>query len=113
MKRKLLLAALVWLALTTLGAPVFAQEVGEGGWTTEVYKWALISGAGALALAAALGAYSQSRAVTAACEGIARNPGASPQIRFALLLGLVLIESLVIYVFVISLSIIFVKWGTL
>ena len=65
----------------------------------------------ALALAAAVGAYSQSRAVSAACDGISRNPGASPQIRFALLLGLVLIESLVIYVFVIALSIIFVKWG--
>ena len=42
------------------------------------------------------------RAVSAACDAISRNPGASPQIRFSLLLGLVLIESLVIYVLVIS-----------
>lgn len=109
MTRKVLLTTFVWIAFLVLAAPVLAQ--GADVWTPDVYKWAMISGGGALAIAAALGAYSQSRAVTAACEGISRNPGASPQIRFALLLGLVLIESLVIYVFVISLSIMFVKWG--
>jgi F-type H+-transporting ATPase subunit c len=103
------MTALVWGAFFMLAAPVFAQ--GSEAWTPEVYRWAMMAGGGALALAAAVGAYSQSRAVSAACDGIARNPGASPQIRFVLLLGLVLIESLVIYVFVIALSIIFVKWG--
>ncbi|HEY7087838.1 MAG TPA: ATP synthase F0 subunit C [Tepidisphaeraceae bacterium] len=39
----------------------------------------------------------QSRAVAAAAEGLARNPGASAAIRFALLLGLTLIESLALY----------------
>ena len=48
---------------------------------------------------------------TAACDGIARNPSAAGQIRFALIFGLVLIESLVIYVLLISLVIFFVKWG--
>ncbi|MGH9320691.1 MAG: ATP synthase F0 subunit C [Vicinamibacteria bacterium] len=109
MIRKLLMTAVVWGAFFMLASPVFAQP--SEVWTPEVYKWAMMAGGGALALAAAVGAYSQSRAVSAACDGIARNPGASPQIRFALLLGLVLIESLVIYVFVIALSIIFVKWG--
>jgi F-type H+-transporting ATPase subunit c len=108
--RKVLFTAFVWGGFFLLATPVFAQG-GSEVWTPEVYKWAMIAGGGALALAAATGAYSQSRAVSAACDGIARNPGASPQIRFALLLGLVLIESLVIYVFVIALSIIFVKWG--
>jgi F-type H+-transporting ATPase subunit c len=108
--RKVLLTALVWGGFFIMAAPAFAQG-GSDVWTPEVYKWAMLAGGGALGLAAAVGAYSQSRAVSAACDGIARNPGASPQIRFALLLGLVLIESLVIYVFVISLSIIFVKWG--
>lgn len=112
MTRKFVLTALVWLALVTMATPVFAQEA-EGRWETDTYRWAIIIGGGALAIAAAFGAYSQSRAVTAACEGIARNPSASPQIRFALILGLALIESLVIYVFVISLVIMFVRWGTL
>lgn len=110
MKRKLLLAALAGVAVLTVGAPAFAQGA-EGAWTPEVYKWALIAGAGALAIGAAFGALSQSRAINAACDGIARNPSASPQIRFALIFGLVLIESLVIYVLLIALVIFFVKWG--
>ena len=115
MLRKALLTTFMWVVFFVLAAPAFAQGgwagLGDGGAT--VYKWALIAGAGGLAIAAAAGAYSQSRVVSAACEGIARNPSAAPQIRFALLLGLVLIESLVIYVFVISLVIMFVNWGTL
>jgi len=107
-KRTLLLAAFGSLAFLTMGTPVYAQ--GDPIWTFEVTKWALIAGAGALAFAAAFGAYSQGRAAAAACEAISRNPGAAPQIRFTFLLGVVLIESLVIYVFVISLSILFVKW---
>ena len=47
----------------------------------------------------------QGRAISAACEGLARNPGAAAPIRFSLLLGLVLIESLALY----TLFIIFVK----
>src|SRR5215831_8756971 len=49
----------------------------------------------------------QAKAVAAAAEGMARNPAASAAIRFALLLGLVLIESLALYVMVI----IFAKVG--
>jgi F-type H+-transporting ATPase subunit c len=35
----------------------------------------------------------------AACEGLARNPGARPGIQFALILALVLIESMALYTF--------------
>ena len=38
-------------------------------------------------------------AVAGAAEGMARNPGATAAIRFALILGLVLIESLALYTF--------------
>ena len=111
MKRKLLLATLGGVALLTVAVPAFAQGA-ERAWTPEVYKWALIAGAGALGLGAACGALSQARAIHAACDGIARNPSAFAQIRFALIFGLVLIESLVIYVLLIALVIFFVKWGT-
>ncbi len=106
--KRILLAAFGSLVFLMMGTPAYAQ--GEGIWTSGVTEWALIAGAGALAFAAAFGAYSQGKAAAAACEAISRNPGAAPQIRFAFLLGVVLIESLVIYVFVISLSILFVKW---
>lgn len=110
MIRKVLLATFSWFAFLVLATPAFAQA-GDSAWTPEVYKWALISGAFALGLAAAFGAYSQSRAITAACDGISRNPGASPQIRFALILGLALIESLVIYVLLIAFIIFLGLWG--
>ncbi len=95
------------VAAVLAASPVFAQ----GAWDPMVTKWALISAAGAIAIAATFGALSQGRAVVGACEGLARNPGAAPQIRFSLLLGLVLIESLVIYAFVTALIIFFVLWN--
>ena len=49
------------------------------------------------------------RAMASAAEAIARNPGAAGEIRGALILGLVLIESLVIYVLLISLILFFLN----
>ncbi len=60
----------------------------------------------ALALAAFGGAFGQSRAVTSALEGMARQPEAAGQIQTAMIIGLAFIESLVIYVLVISLLLI-------
>ena len=57
-----------------------------------------------------LGAPAEERLLgSAAVEGIARNPSAAGEIRGNLILGLVLIESLVIYVLLISLILFFVK----
>ena len=95
-------------------SPVFAQAQRElpmsDQWDHTVSQWALIAAGGAIAIAAAFGATAQGRAVAGACEALARNPGAAAQIRFSLLLGLVLIESLVIYAFVTALIIVFVLW---
>jgi len=66
-----------------------------------------------MGLAAFGAATGQGRTAASALEGIARNPGAADQIRGALLLGLVLIESLVIYVLLVSLIIFFVRNGAL
>ena len=63
----------------------------------------------ALGIAAGLGALGQGRAIGSAAEAIARNPSASGEIRGVLILGLVLIESLVIYVLAISLILFFLK----
>ena len=71
------------------------------------------SGAGLKAIAAGIGfaiavfggALGQSRIGAAACEGAARNPGASAKIQTMMILGLALIESLVLF----ALVIVFVK----
>ena len=64
--------------------------------------WGHLSAAIVLGVAAAAGALSQAKASVAACDGMARNPGAAGQIRGMAFLGLVLIESLVIYTLVIA-----------
>jgi F-type H+-transporting ATPase subunit c len=90
--------------------PLYAQEGGEaagGVLNADVLKWAIATAGFGLGIAAAGGALGQGRAVAAAAEGIARNPGAADQIRGVTILGLVLIESLVIYVLLISLLIFF------
>ena len=57
-----------------------------------------------MALAAFGGALAQSRVASSACEGMARNPGASGAIRAAMILGLVFIETLTIYALAIVLK---------
>ena len=77
--------------------------------SAETAKWSIITAGFALAIAAAFGALGQAKGLSAAAEAIARNPSATGDIRFALLLGLVLIESLVIYVLLVALILFFVK----
>lgn len=111
-KRSVLTFALVIAAGAF--APVFAQpEAAAPAGNPEVIRWSIITAGFALAFAAGLGALAQGRGVSAAAEAIARNPGAAGDIRGALILGLVLIESLVIYVLLISLILFFLPpFGT-
>jgi F-type H+-transporting ATPase subunit c len=90
-------------------SPLYAQEPAAATAGAELVKWSIITGGFALAIAAAFGAISQAKGLSSAAEGIARNPAAAGEIRGALILGLVLIESLVIYVLLISLILFFVK----
>lgn len=87
----------VLLALTAFSA--FGQDATT---TNPGVRWGVIAAAFVLGIAAAAGAIGQSRAIVAACEGIARNPGAAGPIRLAMIIGLALIESLVIYALIIA-----------
>ncbi len=108
MRKSQVLSLTLLFVLMGLVAPVFAQETAGAG-AGEVAKWSIITAGFALAIAAAFGALGQSRGLSAAAEAIARNPSATADIRFALILGLVLIESLVIYVLLIALILFFVN----
>jgi F-type H+-transporting ATPase subunit c len=57
----------------------------------------------AMAVAAGLCGIGQGKAVSAACEGIARNPAAAGNIRTTLIIGLALIESLALYTLIVVL----------
>lgn len=93
------LLALVALSATSMGAQ---EAVGAATTTNNGVRWGALSAAVVLGLAAAAGAIGQSRAIVAACEGIARNPGAAGPIRLAMIIGLALIESLVIYALILA-----------
>ena len=103
-RRSALTFALVLVAGAT--APLYAQ--GNAPVSGEIAKWSIITAGFALAIAAAFGALGQGKAVSAAVEGIARNPSAAGDIRGAMILGLVLIESLVIYALLVALILFFV-----
>lgn len=85
------LSALLILVLMLPAAGAFAQMEGGDAPTNsdDVRVWiAIISGA-AMALASSMCGMAQGRAVSTACEGMARNPSAGGQIRGSLIIGLV------------------------
>jgi F-type H+-transporting ATPase subunit c len=107
--RSILIATLA-IAAVGFAAPLHAQEAAPAGAAgNTLIQWSIITAGFALAFAAAFGALAQGRSVSAAVEAIARNPSAANDVRGNLILGLVLIESLVIYVLLISLILFFLK----
>ena len=98
MSRKSILLLLALLAFAT---PMFAQGAattsgGGNGWLAVPFAMAIASGLCGLA---------QGKAIASSSEAIARNPGASNDIRGSLILGLAFIESLALF----TLVIVFVK----
>ena len=86
-------------AILLLASPIFAQTpAGSGGGTDWHLPFAFL----AMGIASGLCGLGQGKAVASAAEAMARNPGAQAGIRFALILGLVLIESLALYTLVIT-----------
>jgi F-type H+-transporting ATPase subunit c len=90
------------LLLAVLAMPAMAQDAaaaaGDGGGV----DFGILGAAFAIGVAAAGGAVGQAKAVSSACSAMARNPGAAANVRFALILGLALIESLVLYALLIA-----------
>ena len=106
---RLLLSVMFGFVILGLASPVYAQEAAAQSAGSVVAQWSIITAGFALAIAAFGAALGQGKAIASAAEAIARNPGAAGEIRGALILGLVLIESLVIYVLLISLILFFLK----
>lgn len=99
------------LGFLALGsAPLLAQETSSSLAKASMFKLSIIVGAAVITVAVIAGAFSQAKAISSACEGISRNPGGAPHIRFLLVFGLVLIETLVIYALLITIIILMVQW---
>jgi F-type H+-transporting ATPase subunit c len=82
--------------------PMFGQTPGGSGMGPGEVKF--LGGMLGLGIAGGLCGIGQGKAVAGAAEAMARNPGASAGIRFALILGLVFIETLTIYALAIVLK---------
>ena len=100
-KCTMVLVALVTVMLVSPSA--FAQD-STGAAAGGKGLMAIAAGFG-MALAAFGAALGQGRIASAACEGMARNPGAAAAIRAAMILGLVFVETLALF----TLVIVFVK----
>ena len=102
---------MVWvvpgIVLLTSGSAWAADAPTGGG--LSIGAVSIITGGFAMAIASAIAALAQGRAISAALDGIARQPNAAPRIQVAMIIGLALIESLAIYVLLIALIIFFVK----
>jgi F-type H+-transporting ATPase subunit c len=107
-KALLRIAVLVTLISVALPAIVMAEEAAAGGEgkadSLKALGLAIGGGLGGvgLGLAALGGGIGQGKTAAAALEGIARNPGASDKIFVPMIIGLALIESLVLYTFIIA-----------
>jgi len=99
--RKLTIGVFSVLAIMMVTMPAYAQ----GGAAAPATNWVALASGFGMAIAAGLAGLGQGRVGAAACEGMARNPGARPAVLLALILGLAFIESLVLF----TLVIIFVK----
>ncbi len=67
-----------------------------------VNSWVVLSACITFAAAVIGGTFAQGKAASVALEGIARNPAAADKLFTPMIIALALIESLVIYAFVIA-----------
>jgi len=96
--RKVMFVMFALLAISMMTMPAYAQGTGAAAPAT---NWVAIASGFGMAIAAGMAALGQGKVGAAACEGMARNPGARPGIQLALILGLAFIESLVLFTLVI------------
>ena len=103
MKKALSFVFVVGLVL--ISGAALAQEhaapaAAEVGGNLKI--WLAIAAGFGMAIASTAGAWSQSKALSTALDGIARNPGAQAKIFIPMVVGLALIESLVLLSFIVA-----------
>jgi F-type H+-transporting ATPase subunit c len=96
---------MTFAVVATLFAAIPALAQGQEAAAAKEWATGLgYIGAGVgFAIAAGLAALGQGKIASAACEGMARNPGAGGRIQTVMILGLAFVETLVIFTFVVVL----------
>lgn len=119
-------ALILGILMLSVAMPVFADEGGTGGAVlpegavsaeesveiedpaTATVKAKATAAAIVVAVVATAGAIGMAWAITKSTDGIARQPEAEGKIRTTMMLGLVFIETAIIYALVVAILIIFV-----
>jgi F-type H+-transporting ATPase subunit c len=117
MKKTELIVLMLLLLLTVIAPAAFAAEtVAENAVAApsannniNYYSMAALACGLAIGIAALGTGIGQGLGLGKACEGVARNPGASGKITTTLIIGLAMIESLAIYALVVVLIILFMN----
>lgn len=89
------------LLISLLPAIVFASEEGALIEGSSLGLIALATG-GLMGIAALSGTMAMGRTISTALEGIGRNPGSADKMFVPMIIGLALIESVVLYAFIIA-----------
>ena len=98
--KKAAVVVVVLLAAMTVAPAAFAQGGASAPEKLPINPTTLAIAVGfGVAVAAFGGGLGQGRIASAACEGIARNPGAAGGVRAAMILGLVFVETLTLFTF--------------
>ena len=106
MRRSLMLTLMTWSVFSVPAVAFAADAATGGGW---VGPFAVIAAGIGMGIASGLCGLGQGRATAGAVDAIARQPGAAARIQTAMIIGLALIESLALYVFVIAAILLFVQ----
>jgi F-type H+-transporting ATPase subunit c len=110
MKRNLFRLSLGLMTVLFSALTAMAQTPGGASEGGGIGRGLGYIGAGVgFGIAAGLCGIGQGRVAAAACEGMARNPGAYNRVQLALILGLAFIETLVLFSFVI----VYIHFGAL
>jgi len=98
--KKAAVAVLMLAAVMMIAPAAFAQGDRDQQAQPPINPTTLVLAVGfGVAIAAVGGGLGQGRIAAAACEGIARNPGAAGGVRAAMILGLVFVETLTLFTF--------------
>ena len=103
--RRSLMLTLMTMSVVSVPSLALAAD-GTGSW---VGPFAVLAAGLGMGLASGLCGIGQGRAAASAVDAIARQPGAAARIQTVMIIGLALIESLALYVFVIAAILLFVQ----
>ena len=70
----------------------------------------IIGASFSIAIGSGMAAYAMSKVISQTIDSISRQPEIASELRFIMIIGLAMIESLAIYCLLVSLILLFVKW---